>query len=190
MSKDFEKDIEACLKTLNNKGTILYPTDTVWGLGCDVTNEMTVNKIFEIKNRPKHKSFIVLVNSFAMLKHYVSDVNNNLINFLSAIEKPTTVIYNNVQGFAPSVYADDGSVAIRVCKDEFCNELINRFDKPIVSTSANISGEPTARFFSEINPAIIQATDYTVFYKREALIPAAPSAIVQFIEDGIKIIRE
>jgi len=190
MSKDFEKDIEACLKTLNNKGTILYPTDTVWGLGCDATCEDAVQRIIEIKNRPANKSFVVLVESIEKLKNFVLEIDNNLIRFVSAVRKPTTIIYPDATGFATSVAAKDGSVAIRVCTDPFCKELLRQFKKPLLSTSANKSGEPAPRIFKEMDISIIESVDYTVQHRQDDDVIAKPSTIVKWENDGIIVVRE
>lgn len=190
MSKDFEKDIEACLKVLNDKGTILYPTDTVWGLGCDATCAEAVHRIIEIKNRPANKSFVVLVHSIEQLKNYVWNVDDKLIHFIRSVTKPTTVIYNNVKGFAENVMAHDFSVAIRICKDDFCTALIQRLDKPLLSTSANKSGEPAPRIFKEMDASVIQAVDYTVRYRQDDHTLSRPSTIVKWENDEITIIRQ
>lgn len=190
MSKDFEKDIEACLKTFNNRGTVLYPTDTVWGLGCDATSEDAVQQIIEIKNRPANKSFVVLVDSIERLKKHVMNIDDNLIDYISTIQKPTTIIYPDVTGFAKSVTAADNSVAIRICADQFCAALIQQFNRPILSTSANKSGETAPRIFAEINEDIIHKVDYVVQYRQDDNRIAKPSTIVKWEDEGIKIIRE
>lgn len=190
MSKDFEKDIQACLRVLNNKGAILYPTDTVWGLGCDATDEPAVQKIMQIKNRPANKSFVVLIESIEKLKNFVPEIDHNLIRFASTVRKPTTIIYPNTTGFAKSVAAVDGSVAIRICTEPFCTELLRQLDKPLLSTSANKSGEPTPRIFKEIDPSIILAVDYTVQYRQDDNVIAKPSTIVKWENNKIIIIRE
>ena len=140
---------------------ILYPTDTVWGLGCDAQNYKAVSKIFKLKNREESKSLIVLVSSLHMLKKYVS-VSKKALEILKSTKKPTTIIYNNPKGFAKNIIASDNTVAIRIVQDKFCRKLIKRFGKPIVSTSANVSGEATPKSFKEISIPILEGVDYIV----------------------------
>lgn len=190
MKKAFEKDIENCLRVLQAGGTVLYPTDTVWGLGCDATDETAVQKIIRIKNRPAEKSFVVLMNGADMLRLYVSAVDENILHYLSEVKKPTTVVYPNAKGLAESVVASDFSVAVRICRDEFCEALIHQFGKPLLSTSANKSGEPAPNFFKQINPEILSAADYTVFYRRSDEQPTAPSSIIKWENGKIVVIRK
>ena len=138
----FEKDIEKCLKVLKADGLILYPTDTVWGIGCDATNEKAVEKIYALKKRSDEKAMIVLVADERDIMQHVAAPDLSLFDYLDKATKPTTVVYDGALGFADNLVAKDGSIAIRICKDEFCRQLIKRFRKPIVSTSANISGMP------------------------------------------------
>ncbi|ANI88345.1 threonylcarbamoyl-AMP synthase [Arachidicoccus ginsenosidimutans] len=189
MLKDFEKDIEQCLAALQSHGTILYPTDTVWGLGCDATDEFAVQKIIQIKNRPAHKSFVVLVDDAERLQQYVDEVAETVIQHLSSVKKPTTIIYPNAKGLAESAVATDFSVAIRICKDEFCKELIQQFDKPILSTSANKSGEPAPRIFKEIDNEIIRSVDYVVHYRQDDEKIATLSSIVKFDDGKMIVVR-
>ena len=135
----FKEDIENSLKVLRNGGVILYPTDTVWGLGCDATNNEAVENIFRIKSRNDNKSLIILVDSQTMLERYVKDIPEIAFDLVEVSVTPITIIYPNAKNLASSITAADGSVGIRVCMDTFCNELIGRFRKPIVSTSANIT---------------------------------------------------
>jgi L-threonylcarbamoyladenylate synthase len=190
VKKAFEKDIENCLRALLVGGSILYPTDTVWGLGCDATDEAAVQKIIQIKNRPAAKSFVVLVNNVEMLRRYVSTPDESIFRYLAEVKKPTTVVYSQAKGLAESVMASDFSVAIRICKDEFCQDLIQQFGKPLLSTSANKSGEPAPKIFKEVSPEIAQAVDYTVYYRRDDEQQAAPSAIVKWENGKIVVIRE
>ena len=157
-----KEQINKCVEILRDGGTILYPTDTVWGLGCDATNEKAVSKIFEIKNRAESKSLIQLVDSMAMLKTYVKQVPTNLQLVLNQASKPTTVIYNDPVGLAANAVSQDATVAIRIVQHKFCQELLKAFGKPIVSTSANISGQATPKTFKEIDPVILKLVDYVV----------------------------
>ncbi len=181
---DFDADIERCLVVLEQGGTILYPTDTVWGIGCDATNPEAVQKVFSIKERPDNKSLIVLVADEKELMKYVTDPDPQVFDFLKNSKKPTTVIYNGAVGLAPNVLHENGSVAIRVVSDKFCKHLIKRFRKPIVSTSANISGDPTPRRFTEILNHIITNVDYVVTYRQDEEADAQASAVVRLNRDG------
>ena len=139
---------------LQKGGNILYPTDTVWGIGCDATNEKAVTKIFRIKKREESKSLVILVNNIEMLRQHVGEIPTKLIDILKKATKPTTVIYKSPKGLAKNVIAKDNTVAIRIAQDEFCQKLIKKFGKPLVSTSANISGSRTPSTFKEINQSI------------------------------------
>lgn len=185
----FEADIEQCLSVLKNGGTILYPTDTIWGIGCDATDAVAVEKIIDIKNRPTEKSFVVLVADERELSAYVASLNNAILDYLNSIAKPTTVIYEHAVGLASNVIAANGTVAIRICKDEFCKHLIKRFGKPIVSTSANISGMPSPAVFGAIDSKIITGVDYVVKYRQSENTPAHASSIIQWKNGEIIIIR-
>ncbi len=154
--------ISKTIKILNEFKTILYPTDTVWGIGCDATNEKAVDKIFKIKQRSESKSLIVLVSSSEMLLNYVSAIPEKVSCILQGSSKPTTVIYGNPKGLAQNVIAKDNTVAIRIVNGGFTHELIQQYGKPIVSTSANISGEPSPKSFEEINPSLLDSVDYIV----------------------------
>jgi len=186
---DVNNDIEQCLKILNNGGIILYPTDTIWGIGCDATNAVAVAKIAQLKNRPGDKSFVVLVSSESEVMKYVASVDLLLFDYLNQVTKPTTVIYNNAIGLAENVIANDGSVAIRICKDDFCKHLIKRFRKPIVSTSANISGMPAPSQFSHIDNTIKIGVDYVVKYKQDEDLMSMPSSIIRCENGKVFIIR-
>lgn len=186
----FEADIQQCLTVLQDGGTILYPTDTIWGIGCDATDANAVEKIIQLKNRPAEKSFAVLVADDVQLLKHVALIDDKLLNYLQMLQKPTTVIYEFAVGLASNVVADNGSVAIRICTDEFCKHLIKRFGKPIVSTSANISGMPAATTFAEINPLIIEEVGYVVKYRQTDKNPAQASTIIQWKNGKINVIRE
>ncbi|CAM1364534.1 Threonylcarbamoyl-AMP synthase [Tenacibaculum soleae] len=177
------------LEKLNAGKTILYPTDTVWGIGCDATNEAAVKNIYQLKEREESKSLIILVSSIDMLKEYVLEIPDEAIKILNTFKKPTTIIYNNPIRLAKNTIASDNSIAIRIPKDEFCIEMIERFGKPIVSTSANVSGEPTPKSFSEISKAILNNVDYTVPLHQNR-INKKSSTILKIEDDQIKVIRE
>lgn len=187
----FDEDIKNALKTLREGGILLYPTDTVWGLGCDATNNEAVEKIFRIKSRSDSKSLIILVDSPGMAERYVKDIPEIALELIEVTDTPITIIYPKARNLAVSVAAEDGSVGIRVCMEEFCRELIGRFRKPIVSTSANISGDPAPSYFDEIHQKIIDAADYIVEYKREDRQKRQPSPVIKIEHNGvIKIIRK
>lgn len=187
--KNYDADLEQCLKVLESGGVILYPTDTIWGLGCDAANADAVDKIIQLKKRPEQKSFVVLVSSEREILKYVAAPDPAVFDYLENVTRPTTVIYENALELAENVLAPDGSVAIRICKDDFCRHLIKRFRKPIVSTSANLSGEPSPRIFKEINKAIIDGADYVVTYRQEEEEPSAASSIIKWGSNGPVIIR-
>lgn len=188
---NFTEDINAALLTLRNGGTILYPTDTIWGLGCDATNGTAVEKIFKIKARSETKSLLVLVDSIQMLERYINDVPEIVYELASVSDSPLTIIYSSGRNLAPGVCAGDGSVGIRICHDEFCNELISRFRKPIVSTSANFSGEPSPENFGSIDKSLTDVVDYVVSHRQEDYQKHPASPIIKVEQNGtIKIIRK
>jgi len=162
-------EINNSLKVLKQQQILLYPTDTVWGIGCDATNENAVAKVFELKQRSESKSLIILVDGIEMLQKYVPSVSESVLNLLKNTLKPTTIIYNNPIGLAKNVVAKDNTVAIRIVQNDFCNHLITAFGKPIVSTSANISGNPTPKSFQEIQQSILDSVDYIVNLQREEI---------------------
>jgi len=184
-----EKEIQNSLKTLESKGVLLYPTDTVWGIGCDATSKEAVEKIFKIKQRSESKSLIILVNSIELLQKYIPKISNEVFNFINTVSKPTTIIYHHPIGLAENVIASDNTVAIRIVKQDFCNQLIAKFGKPIVSTSANISNNPTPKSFKEIESSILDSVDYIVNLHREEQ-SEKPSTLVKVDENGeIKVLR-
>jgi L-threonylcarbamoyladenylate synthase len=185
----YEEDVQLCLTTLQKGGIILYPTDTVWGIGCDATNEAAVAKIFTLKKRVDTKAMIILLGDEATLTNYVSDNNLQIFDYIKGIHKPTTVIYQKGINLAKNLIAADESVAIRITKDAFCKDLMKAFGKPIVSTSANISGLPTPKCFKDISLDIIEGVDYVVRSEQEDTSLKAPSAIVKWDKDQIIIIR-
>jgi L-threonylcarbamoyladenylate synthase len=187
----FEEDLKQSLQVLRNGGIILYPTDTIWGLGCDATSKEAVDKIFTVKSREEGKSLIVLVNGIVMLERYVKEVPRIAYELAEVSESPLTIIYPEGKNLAEGVCSADGSVGIRICRDEFCNELIGRFRKPIVSTSANMSGKASPANFSEIDKSIIQSVDYTVRYRQNDRQKGSPSPVIKVDYDGtLKILRK
>jgi L-threonylcarbamoyladenylate synthase len=185
----FENDIENCLQVLQKGGIILYPTDTVWGIGCDATNEIAVQKIYRLKQRPDEKAMIVLVPDERDILQYVASPDLSLFDYLETVTKPTTVIYEGAIGFAENLISKEGSIAIRICKEPFCRHLLKRFKKPIVSTSANISGQVTAKFYGEITTEIKMGVDYVVTYRQDDQTPAAPSSVIKWSNGALEIIR-
>ena len=186
---EFENDILKCLGTLREGGIILYPTDTIWGIGCDATNEDAVKKIYELKKRPDEKSMIVLVGGEKEILRYVTQPDLSIFDHLKTTQKPTTVIYEGAIGFADNLIAKDGSIAIRICKDEFCRHLIKRFRKPIVSTSANISGGSSPKNFSEISDEVKNNVDYVVQYRQDDEATGEPSSLIKWEKGKAVILR-
>ncbi len=183
-------EIENCIAVLKKGGLILYPTDTVWGIGCDATNPDAVDKVFKLKQRSDEKSLICLVHDFKMLNEYVENVPEVAYDILKYAKKPTTIIYDNPIRVAENIIAADNSLAIRVAKDGFCKKLIQRFRRPLVSTSANISGEKTPQSYAEIDPLILEGVDYVVNLQHEKK-SGKPSAIIKLKIDGsVKVIRQ
>ncbi len=184
------EEINACLEVLEKGGLILYPTDTVWGIGCDATNEAAVQKIFALKTRDDSKSLICLVANDSMLERHIDNVPELAYDIMDLSTKPTTIIYDRPRGVAKNLVASDNTLAIRVASDKFCQYLINRLRKPIVSTSANVSDEPSPKGFHEISESILKGVDYVVNLPSESL-NAVPSAIIKLGNDGtVKVIRE
>ncbi|REH48841.1 L-threonylcarbamoyladenylate synthase [Tenacibaculum gallaicum] len=177
------------LDNLQQGNIVLYPTDTVWGLGCDATNEEAVKKIYKLKNREESKSLIILVDSIEMLQNHVESIPEKALETLRTSVKPTTIIYNNPKRLATNTIASDNTIAIRIPKDEFCIQLIKEFGKPIVSTSANVSGEPTPKSFSEISEAILKNVDYVVDLHQEKIAEKS-STILKIEGDDVIVIRE
>lgn len=182
---DFENDIEKSLKVLEEGGTLLYPTDTIWGVGCDATNTKAVEKIYHIKSRAEAKSLIILIDHIDKLPTYIAKVPDITSDLLESITNPVTIIYSNARKLAPNVIAADGTIAIRIVKDDFCAELIRRFGKPIVSTSANISGFEAPVVFSQVANEIKNSVDYIVAYKQDYFTRSKPSTIIRLRDDGM-----
>ena len=190
-----EEDIRNAVETMRKGGVILYPTDTVWGIGCDATNAEAVKRVYAIKQRDDSKALICLVASDARMQRYfrnVPDVAWQLIDSLKESDaKPTTLILDGAINLAENLIADDGSVGIRITNEPFSKELCFRFQKAIVSTSANISGEPAAQNYSDIDPRILEAVDYVCWSRRQEHKPHTPSSIIKLKENGeVEIIRK
>jgi L-threonylcarbamoyladenylate synthase len=186
----YENDIQKCIKIMQSGGIILYPTDTIWGIGCDATDPDAVKKIYRLKNREEKKSMIILVSNETMIKNYVSDPSPKILSLISSATKPTTAIFKNAIHLPSQLINEDGSIAIRIAKDDFCCELIRRLKKPIVSTSANISGEPYPNNFQQISLEIKDGVDYIVQHRQDDLEIKSPSSIIRLNgEDEIEFLR-
>jgi L-threonylcarbamoyladenylate synthase len=181
---DYTQDIKKSIEVLNNGGTLLYPTDTVWGLGCDATNYQAVDKIYKLKRRHDSRSLIILVDSYQSLSIYVKKIPDITFDLLESIKTPVTIIYSNARNLPPNIIARDGTIGIRVVRESFCNELIRLFGRPIVSTSANLSGEPTPAIFSQISDEIRQGVDYIVNYRQGVYTQSKTSTIIRLHENG------
>ncbi len=186
-----QEDIKNAIEVMKQGGVILYPTDTVWGIGCDATNAEAVAKVYKIKKRDDSKALICLVDSDARLQRYVRNVPNVAWDILDIATKPTTIILDGAINLAPNLIAEDGSIALRITKEPFSHELCYRFQKPLVSTSANISGEPPAANYNDISQELLDAVDYVCFSRRQEHKPHTPSSIIKLKEDGeVTIIRK
>jgi len=191
MTDGYRDDIKNALKVLRDGGVILYPTDTIWGLGCDATRAEAVRRIYDIKKRADSKSLIVLVNSVTMLSRYVDNPPDIALELAEMAEKPLTVVYDRGRGLAEGVTSDDGSIGVRICSDPFCDELLNAFRKPLVSTSANISGSEAPAVFDEISEEIKAAVDYVCLWRQDDRSRAAASSVIKISANGvIKILRQ
>jgi L-threonylcarbamoyladenylate synthase len=186
---EFEKDIVNCLEALRGGGLILYPTDTVWGIGCDATNVIAVKRVYDLKKRTDGKSMIVLVADQKDILKYAASPDLEVFAYLKSVNKPTTVVYDDAIGLADNLINRDGSVAMRICNEEFCKNLIKRFRKPIVSTSANMSGEPFPKDFSTISDEIKRGVDYIVQYRQNDSSAVRPSTLVKWEKGKPVILR-
>jgi len=185
------EDINNAIEVLKKGGIILYPTDTVWGLGCDATNEGAIKKIYQIKKREDSKSMLILLDSESRLNQYVAEVPEIAWQLIEVAVEPLTIIYPNAKNIAQNLISHDGSIGIRITSDDFCKQLIYKFRKPIVSTSANVSGEKTPSIFSEITDEIKQNVDYIVKYKQSDNNPKKSSSIIKLgLRNEIEIIRK
>lgn len=186
-----KEDLEKAVRVMRDGGVILYPTDTIWGLGCDASNQDAVKRIFSIKQRSDSKSMLVLIDSDAKLNYYVEEIPDVAYDLMDLSEKPLTIIYDGARRLAPQLIAEDGSVGIRVTKEAFSRDLCARMRGAVVSTSANISGQPSPANFAEISKDIIDAVDYVVEYRRDDQSKAKPSGIIKLGRGGlVKVIRE
>ncbi len=178
------------VEILKSGGTILYPTDTIWGIGCDATNVEAVEKIFEIKKREKTKSMIILVETEKRLQDLV-DVPEMAWEIMDLSEKPVTFVYDSPRGLPQELLAEDGTIGIRLVKDTFCRNLISKLNRPLVSTSANFSGEKSPMSFADINPEVIRLVDYAVTERRDSVSKYSGSSVIRIWADNrIKILRE
>ena len=188
---EWRDDIRQAVEVMNRGGVILYPTDTIWGIGCDATSEEAVRKVYEIKRRSDAKALITLIDSEAKLQFYVPDVPDVAWDLIELSEKPLTIIYDHARNLAPNLLAEDGSAGIRLTREEFSRNLCMRMKRAIVSTSANVSGEPSPRSFSDISPDVLQAVDYVCTSRREESTNPPASSIIKLGAGGlIKVIRE
>jgi L-threonylcarbamoyladenylate synthase len=186
-----EEEIKKADAVLRAGGVILYPTDTIWGIGCDATNEEAVRRIYEIKKRSESKSMLVLLDSSAKLGFYVEEVPDIALDLIEISDKPLTVIYSGAKNVARNLIAEDGTLGIRITNEAFSKKLCQKLKKPLVSTSANVSGQPAPILFSAIRPEIINSVDYVVNYRRDDKQTFQPSGIIQVGKGGlIKVIRE
>ena len=184
-TQDFSSEINACIDVMKKGGIILYPTDTVWGIGCDATNSEAVKKIYELKRRVDTKAMIVLADSAAMLERHVEDVPDVAWELIEAAVKPLTIVFDRGIGLAPELLGPDGSIGVRITHEAFSAALCRRLRRPVVSTSANISGMKAARFFSEISDEIKQGVDYIADYRRDDCNGSKPSSVIKLSNSGI-----
>jgi L-threonylcarbamoyladenylate synthase len=189
--KEYIEDVKKAVEVMRAGGIILYPTDTIWGIGCDASNSAAVRRIFELKRRSDSKSMLSLIDSDAKLGYYVPDIPDVAYDLMDLSEKPLTIIYDNVRHMAPELIAEDGSAGIRITREEFSRELCRRMGGAVVSTSANISGQPSAANFSEISEDIKSGVDYIVEYRRDEQTRSVASSIIKLGSGGlVKVIRE
>ena len=190
MNQEIIEDIKNACKIMMEGGIILYPTDTIWGIGCDATNEDAVRRVYEIKQRSDSKAMLVLTDSFTKVNFYVDDLPDIAYDLVDLSTKPLTIIYPKAKNLAPNLLAPDGSVGIRVTKEDFSRRLCEAFRKPIVSTSANVSGEPSPAIFSDISETIKNGVDFIVRYRRDDENRSTPSNIIFLGEGGlVRVIR-
>ena len=185
-----EQEIQNCITVLKKGGTILYPTDTIWGIGCDATNEKAIEKVYKLKKRPNQKSLILLLDDPVKLADYVKKVPEITWDLISNVDKPLTIIYPDAKNLPKNILGEDNSVAIRLVKNEFCRKLIREFGKPVVSSSANISGDPAPLVFRCVSREIIKKVDYVVNLYQDVLTEVKASRIIKLNEKGeFNIIR-
>jgi L-threonylcarbamoyladenylate synthase len=184
MPIDFLNEVEAALSVLREGGSILYPTDTIWGIGCDATNGEAVQKLYRIKEREDSKSLILLLADEREVLQYVAAPDLAVFDFIEQQTKPTTIIFENAIGLPHNVMATDGSIAIRLVRDEFCRHLIKRLRKPLVSTSANLSGSPSPQNFGQVDEIIKKRVDHIVSWRQDDTTPSVPSQIIKWFGEG------
>jgi L-threonylcarbamoyladenylate synthase len=190
MREQFEKDIIECIKVLKDGGLILYPTDTIWGIGCDATNKEAVQRVYNLKKREDKKSLIIFMADEKEVLKYVAAPDLAVFDYLEQQLQPTTVIFENAIGLPSNITAQDGSIAIRLPKDDFCRHLVKRFGLPVVSTSANISNNPSPQNFDTVSDEIKSGVNYIVNWRRDDKKPAQPSRIIKWNKDGtVTVIR-
>jgi L-threonylcarbamoyladenylate synthase len=186
-----ENDLQQAVEVLRQGGLILYPTDTIWGIGCDATDEKAVEKVYALKKRQDEKSLLVLLDRADKLPDYMDEVPEMAWNLLEIADKPLTIIYPGARNLARNLVAFDGSVGIRIVQDEFCRKLVQRFGKPVVSTSANISGQPWPAGFHKIDRELVKAVDYVVKHRQYDTGGARPSGIIKLgVHGEVQVIRE
>lgn len=191
MDEALNKDLSCCIDALKQGGIIIYPTDTVWGIGCDATNSKAVKRVFDIKHRADSKALITLVDSMAALERIVAEVPEVAYQLVDVAVEPMTIVYDRGVGVAPELLAEDGSIGVRITSEEFSRELCRRFRRPIVSTSVNVSGEPAPKSFAEINPALLEAVDYVCESGHDLPWAVKPSTVIKLSAGGvIKILRK
>ncbi|MFA9390739.1 MAG: L-threonylcarbamoyladenylate synthase [Prolixibacteraceae bacterium] len=189
--EEYYDDVAKALEVLRKGGIILYPTDTIWGIGCDATNAEAVKRIYDLKQREDSKSMLVLMENPNLMLGYIEEMPEVGWDLIEFAEKPTTIIYDGAKNLAASLIAEDGSIGIRITKEPFTQKLIQKFRKPIVSTSANISGQASPQNFSEISKEIKSKVDYIVTYRQGEKRNPAPSSIIKLGATGlIKIVRQ
>lgn len=185
-----EEDFKEALRVLREGGVIIYPTDTVWGIGCDATNPEAVARVFEMKERAEAKSMLVLVADEGMLQRWVPEVPDAAWQLIDVAVSPLTIVYDNVRGIAPALRAADGSTGVRIVGDRFARELCRRLGRPLVSTSVNVTGHPTPANFSQISPAMLEKADYVVSHRRDDHSTPHPSGVIKVSKgDVIRVIR-
>ncbi len=181
----YKDEIKNCIEVLKKGGIILYPTDTIWGIGCDATNADAINKIIQLKQRNEEKSMLILVNSEVMLEQYVKEIPEAALLFLESYETPLTIVYPNPINLPDNLINNDGTVGIRITKDDFCSQLLYNFRRPIVSTSANVSGQPAPLNFNKITPDILNNVDYVVNLRQHETAQSKPSTIIKVETNGV-----
>jgi len=191
MNPEYHDDLTRALDTLRKGGVIIYPTDTIWGIGCDATNTEAVARVYQMKQRDDSHSMLVLLDDVSYLSFYVKEVPAIAYDIVGVADTPLTIVYDGARNLASNLIASDGSIGIRIVQDAFCADLIRRFRKPIVSTSANISGKPSPQRFDDIDPRLLEQANYVVQWRQDDLSGSKPSSIIKLDSKGhIKILRK